>query len=85
MRVQSPNRAVQSPNWENIRDISAPITPTAEPEPCDDVIVSAAARWSILVGGSAPPVPKNRRRPKIFFKKISEIFVLSSKFFNDLF
>ena len=27
-------------------------------EPCADVIVSAAVRWIILVGGGAPPVYK---------------------------
>src|SRR6218665_711464 len=43
-------------------------------ELCADVIVSAAARRSISVGGGVPPVPKNRRRgrPKTFFFKIHQ-------------
>jgi len=44
-------------------------------ERCADVIVSTAARRSILAGGGAPPVPKNlRRRPKNIFQKIHEKF-----------
>src|SRR6218665_432177 len=58
-------------------------------EPCADVIVSAAARGSILVGG-APPVQKNRRRRrgvggKFFLKDSRKNFVLSSTFPCDLY
>src|SRR6218665_1993571 len=53
-------------------------------EPCADIIVSAAARRSILIGGGAPLVQKNRR-PKILFQRLPKIFVLSSKFSDDVF
>jgi len=61
-------------------------------EPCADVIVSAAARRSILVGGE-PSDPKNwlRRRDaalaskNVFSKIFRKNFVLSSKFSDDLF
>ena len=50
-------------------------------EPCADVIVPAAARRSILVGsGVGPPVPKNRRRPKIFLKVPEKISFYSQNF-----
>jgi len=37
------------------------------------------------VSGSSPPVEWNLRRREIFFKDSRENFVLSSKFYDDLF
>src|SRR6218665_933590 len=61
-------------------------------EPCSDVIVSAAARLSILEGGGGvPPVQKKiggdaaLAAKKCFFKDSQKNFVLSSKFSDDLF
>jgi len=59
-------------------------------EPCADVIVSAAARRSILVGGGSPqPVLKigggAASAAKKCFSKVPEKIFLSSKFSNNLF
>src|SRR6218665_4040334 len=59
-------------------------------ELCADVIVSAAARWSILVGGGAPPVQKNRRRrgvggQKYFFLRFTKKFRSILKIFFGTF
>src|SRR6218665_2127859 len=61
-------------------------------EPCADVIVSAAVRRSISVGGGAPRVPKicsedgaARATKNIFSKIPGKNFVLSLKFSDDLF
>jgi len=43
-------------------------------ELCADVIVSAAARRSILVGGCAPPVQTNRRRRRGEAKNLFQRF-----------
>jgi len=54
-------------------------------EPCTDVIVWAAARRSILVGGDgAPLVQKIGGGQKICFKGSRKNFVLVSKFSDDL-
>ena len=50
-----------------------PVRTTQRIEPCADVLVSAAARRSILVGGGSPPVPKTRRGvgdQKNFFQRV---------------
>jgi len=47
-------------------------------EPCADVMVSAPARWSILVDGGAWVAKR------IFFKDSRQNFVLSSKCSDDL-
>jgi len=59
------------------------MTEAAYVELCANTIVSVAVRRSILVGGGAALVA-----PKMFFKdsgKNLQIFVLSSKFSDDLF
>src|SRR6218665_2439117 len=54
-------------------------------ELCADVIVSAAARWSISVGGGvAPPVQKNRRRRRRDVSGQKQFFLRFTKKFRSI-